>query len=148
LDIQGRWKSRTAGELLSFDASEQPGRTFLAIVPSFCLDMAWRVSVRRTRLQQQIAFRLHVTSPLPPFVGWCRHAQSSIRVALSVAPIYLLTLLHCRIEACLIAAASRDCFIATTPLFLLHCSGVPVPISSGPVDLPWLCCNGRAEASA
>lgn len=75
---------------------------------------------------------------LPFFVGWCRQAQSSIRVALSTAPIYSPWL-------CLIAAASRDCFIATTSLFLLHRSGVRVPISSGPIHLPWLCLIAAAS---
>lgn len=35
-----------------------------SIAPSFCLVSAWRVFVRRARLQQQLDFRLRLTSPL------------------------------------------------------------------------------------
>jgi hypothetical protein len=46
-----------------------PDRTFLTVVPSFCLVMAWRVSVRRARLQQQFVSRLLVTSSLLFFLS-------------------------------------------------------------------------------
>jgi len=62
------------------------------------------------------------SSFLPFFVGWCHQAQSSTRVPISSGPIYLPALLHCRVEACFIAAASRDRFVASTSLSLLDCS--------------------------
>lgn len=64
---------------------------YTSIAPSFCMFAAWRDSVRRARLQQQLDFRLHLTSPLLLLflVDWCHQAQSSARVLISSGPIYL-----------------------------------------------------------